>query len=84
MSGSREVPAGSRGVPVEDGSRIETEYAGEYAAHDAGAHTIAGHPEDPNEGVIRATPPSASALLIAAGVAALTLLALVLLAIKVS
>lgn len=72
--------AGSRGVPVEDGSRIETEYAGEQA----GPHPVAGHPPDPNEGVVRATPPSARALLIAAAVAALTLLALVLLAIKVS
>ena len=78
--GSREVPAGSRGVPVEDGSRIETEYAGEQSS----GHPVAGHPPDPNEGVVRATPPDARALLIAAGVAALTLLTLVLLAMKVS
>ncbi len=80
---------GSRGVPVEDGSRIETEYAGEYAERAPGgsgevATPIAGHPPDPNDGVVRATPPSPGALLVAAGVAALTLLVLVLIALKVS
>jgi hypothetical protein len=53
------------------------------SAEQAGQH-VAGHTPDPNEGVVPATPPSAGALLVAAVAAALTLLALVLVALKVS
>jgi len=88
---------GSRPVPAEDGSRIEAEVAGvrhelidshphlpEPAAAPATPPATAHHPPDPNAGVVRATPPDARALLLGAAVAAITLLALLLVAIKVS
>jgi hypothetical protein len=63
-----------------DPSRRETQQAGRrHEGIDAARHTAAGHPADPNEGVLRATPPDGRALLVAALVALATIAALALL-----
>jgi hypothetical protein len=70
--------------PLGDGSRSEAVEAGErHERLDEVHHTAAHHAHDPNAGVVRATPPSPSALLLAGVVAALTLLAVVLLAVRI-
>ena len=67
-----------------DGSRVEAEVAGvRHEEIDASPHA-AHHPPDPNAGVVRATPPSRGALLVAATVAVVTVLAVLLLAAKVT
>ena len=70
--------------PEGDGSRLEAVAAGErHEALDVAEHTVAHAAANPNDGVRRATPPDRFALTLAAVVAGLTLLALVLLAVRI-
>ncbi len=54
------------------------------AVDPATQHSAAQHLIDPNAGVVRAVPPDRTALLVAAAICALTLLALILVAVKIA
>ena len=67
--------------PHGDGSTIEAAHATDHDDHGAGGH---GHGDDPNAGVVRATPPTPAWVLTAALIGLVTILTTLVLAVAIN